>query len=156
MNFAAADTDYQANMPPLRQERMDEGRSAIIALIRQNQINAEAICQLRKIGIGEGSLSQDEADALFALERAPMPKAAEWNAFFVNAITDYCVWDLRPTGVVNESQGEWLIAAADQAATPNAFALLANVVDVAHRVPLWFTAAVKSRAARGFPGLTRA
>ena len=135
---------------------MDAGRSAILALLRHGEIDEGAVRKLRAIGIGEGSLSREEADALFALERAQMPKPAAWDEFFVNAITDYCVWDLRPTGVVNEAQGEWLIETADRAATRNAFAVLVNVVDVAHRVPMWFTAAVKARAAHGWPGQARA
>ena len=132
---------------------MDAGRSSILALVRRSLVDAAAIRQLRHFGIAEGGLSREEAEALFALERAATPKIPDWDCFFVEAITDYCVWDLRPTGVVNEAQGEWLIQAADGAATPNAFAVLVNVLDVAHRVPMWFTAAVKARALRGWPGV---
>lgn len=133
---------------------LDAGRSAILALARVPAVDGAALRHLREIGIGEACLSQDEADALFAVERAANAKVPEWDRFFVDAITDYCVWDLRPTGVINEAQGEWLIDSADRAKTPNAFAVLVQVLEAAHRVPMWFTAAVKSRMARGWPGMT--
>ncbi len=134
---------------------MDAGRSSILALVRASLVDAAAIRHLRHLGIGESGLSREEAEALFALECAATPKIPDWDCFFIEAITDYCVWDLRPTGVVNEAQGEWLIQAADRANTPNAFAVLVTVLEVAHRVPQWFTAAVKARAVRGWPGVQR-
>ena len=59
------------------------------------------------------------------------------------------------THLVNESQAEWLIAQVDNATTLPSFALLINVLAEAHRVPLWFLSAVKSRASR-WPGLAAA
>ena len=47
------------------------------------------------------------------LDRAAPVKCPEWTAFFVEAVTDHVVWQSRPSGVVNEAQGEWLIARAD-------------------------------------------
>ena len=135
-----------------RYAAMDAGRSAIVALAGLPQIGAAAVRQLRQDGVGAGSLSRDEAEALCMVERSAALKSLEWDDFFIEAITSHCVWDLRPTGVVNEAQGEWLIAMADRARTPNAFAVLVNVLAAAHRVPLWLTAAVKARAARGWPG----
>lgn len=131
---------------------MDAGRAAILGLAKLRLVDGAAIRHLRSLGVGEGCLTRDEADALFTIEQRDMAKVPEWDSFFIEAICDSVVWDLRPTGVVNEAQGEWLIAMADRANTPNAFAVLVNVLFVAHRVPMWFTAAVKARAARGWPG----
>ena len=132
--------------PPL-----DAVRRAIQQLALRPKVVPADIDALRRLGVGTDCLSREEADALFRLEGRVMPKCREWEGFFVDAITDHCVWDLRPTGVVNESQGEWLIASADRAATPGAFSVLAEVLAVAHRVPMWFTAAVRSRAVQGWP-----
>ena len=90
---------------------------------------------------------------MFALEASPALKCAEWTAFFVETITDHVVWQSRPTGVVNESQAEWLLARADAAASLNALALLVNVLAEGHRVPMWLLAAVRARAARGWAGV---
>lgn len=132
---------------------LDSGRSAIMALARVAVIDATTIDHLRRFGLNEAGISREEADALFALESAGNAKAPAWDHLFIETITRHCVWDLRPTGVVNEAQGEWLLQAADRTQTPNAFAVLVNVLEEAHRVPQWFVAAVKARAARGWPGV---
>ena len=144
--------DFSSQYQPMAAANMDSGRSAIMALARVAVIDAETIGNLRRFGMTEAGISREEADALFALESAANAKAPAWDDLFIDTITRHCVWDLRPTGVVNEAQAEWLIQAADAARTPNAFAVLVNVLDEAHRVPQWFTAAVKARALRGWPG----
>lgn len=133
---------------------MDSRRCAIVALRRRAVLDQAAVDWLRREIFSMGDVSRDEADALFELERAAIVKDESWSEFFVEAVASHVVWDARPTGIVNESQGEWLIQSADKARTPAAFALLVHVLDVAHRTPMWFAAAVKARAARGWPGVT--
>jgi hypothetical protein len=70
-----------------------------------------------------------------------------WTSFFVETVTDYIVWQSRPTGLVNGAQAEWLLAQADAGCTLNAFAILVNVLAEADRVPAWLPAAVHGRAA---------
>ena len=41
--------------------------------------------------------TDEEAEALFALECASNVKCSEWTAFFVEVITDHVVWQARPT-----------------------------------------------------------
>ncbi len=132
---------------------MDSGRAAIMAVLQSGEVSAQDVERLRKTVFRDGFVSREEADALFALEASPASKCAEWTALFVEAVTDHIVWEARPTGVVNEGQGEWLIARADTAASLNALAALVNVLGHAHRVPLWFLAAVKARAMRGWAGV---
>ena len=48
----------------------DRGRAALAALSRKGEVTAHDICDLREI-LGEGALSRDEANLLFAIERAP-------------------------------------------------------------------------------------
>ena len=62
-------------------------------------------------------------------------------------VTDYIVWQSRPTGLVNGAQAEWLLAQADAGCTLNAFAILVNVLAEADRAPAWLPAAVHGRAA---------
>ena len=66
------------------------------------------------------------------------------------------VWQIRPTGIVNEAQGEWLIMQADRTKTLNALAVLVNVMAEAHRTPLWFRAAVRARVSKEWPGAAEA
>ena len=131
----------------------DRGRAALVAAARSGAVSAEDVARLRQILFSGAGVSRDEADALFALEASDARKCAEWTALFVEAVTSHAVWEMRPTGVINESQGEWLIARADAAGTLNALALLVNVLAEAHRVPQWFLAAVRARGAAGWQGI---
>lgn len=106
------------------------------------------VAELRAMIEAAGGLTRSEADALVSVEASRTPKCDEWAAFFIDAITDHMVWQSRPTGVVNESQGEWLIAMADRCASQAALGALANIAAEAHRLPLWFVAAVRARLAR--------
>ena len=130
----------------------DLRRQAVERLAENRAIANMDVEALRRDVFADGSVTRAEADALFALERAEAPKCGAWTPFFVEAITDHVVWQVRPTGIVSAAQGEWLLEQADAARTLNSFATLINVLSEAHRVPLWFVAAVRARAARGWPG----
>ena len=130
----------------------DRGRQAVQALAGKASISDADVAVLRRDVFSDGAVSRAEADVLFALERAPGGKCAEWTPFFIEAITDHAVWQARPTGIVSAAQGEWLLEQADATRTLNGFATLVNVLAEAHRVPAWFVAAVRARAARGWPG----
>ncbi len=131
---------------------LDRGRAAIVSVMNRGCVTASDVNFLRRQIFADDIISADEAEALFRLERTVSDKAPEWTPFFVEAITSYVVWQLRPTGIVNEAQGEWLIRNVDEARTLNALAALVNVMAEAHRVPLWFHAAAKARATREWPG----
>ena len=130
----------------------DRRRQAVNALCAGPCVTDADVLALRREVFADGEVTREEADALFALERAPGAKCQQWTSFFIEAMTDHAVWQARPTGIVNAAQGEWLLEQADATLTLNAFAAMVNVLGEAHRVPLWFAAAVRARAARGWPG----
>lgn len=111
------------------------------------------VAWLRREVFAEGEVSREAAEELFAVERAGIVKAPEWTEFFVELICEHIIWQSRPTGVVNEEQAEWLIRQADETMSVDALAVLVNVLAEAHRVPRWFLAAVRARAAGGWPGV---
>ena len=80
-------------------------------------------------------MTRTEAEALFDLDRTVCETHEGWTSFFVETVTDYIVWQSRPTGLVNGAQAEWLLAQADSGCTLNAFAILVNVLAEADRVP---------------------
>jgi hypothetical protein len=123
-------------------------RASILALAGASRIEVRDVARLRAELADSAGVGAAEADALFALERSTPDACPEWTAFFVEAITDFVVWQARPTGVVNTAQAEWLIAQADETCTLNAFATLVNVLAEAHRVPAWLPAAVRGRGAK--------
>ncbi|MBV1705687.1 MAG: hypothetical protein KGQ37_00595 [Hyphomicrobiales bacterium] len=102
---------------------------------------------LRKLAEAADTLpgGDDFYDHLFQLEASEAPKCAGWERFFVETLAAHVVWNLRPTGVVNEAQGEWLIRQCGTRPSPTCCQLLTHVQNQAHRVPIWFGAAVKAR-----------
>lgn len=138
------ETDFQALEPAAS----DVARKAVLMRLVACGVAAADMAALRALVEEAGGLSRAEIEALVAIEASPAPKCDEWTPFFIDAVTDHMVWQSRPTGVVNEAQGEWLIAMADRCATPAALGALADVAAEAHRLPLWFVAAVRARLAR--------
>ena len=102
---------------------------------------------MRQLIEREGGLTRAAAEALFELDRDHRPDGEEWRAFFVETITDYVVWQARPTGKVTGEMAEWLLTQADNSQTLNAFALLVNVLIEAHLVPASLPGAVRECAA---------
>ena len=125
---------------------IDRSRTIISAMILGRRVTAQDVAWLRREVFGDGEVTREAADELFAVARARMNNAPEWTEFFVEMITDHVVWQSRPTGVVSDVEAEWLIRRADECKTVEALAALVNVLAEAHRAPEWFVAAVKARA----------
>jgi len=122
---------------------------AFAALLARDCLDHPDLAALRRVVAGDHCLSQAEAEALFAFEGSAIPKCSGWIAFFVETLTDYVVWQRRPTGILEAEQAHWLLGQAEAAGTLGALAVLVNVLAEAERVPAWFVAAVRGRAARG-------
>ena len=135
---------------------IQRGVAAIMALRDRGAVWDCDLEDLRRNVLAGRPVSREEADALFDVECARIEKCPAWTAFFVEVITDHVVWEARPTGVINQAKGEWVIARADQAASLNGLAVLVNILAEAHRTPLWFLATVRARAACGWEGVAAA
>jgi hypothetical protein len=134
---------------------IDWSRTIISAMILGRRVTAQDVAWLRREVFGEGEVTREAADELFAVARARMNNAPEWTEFFVEMITDHVVWQSRPTGVVSDAEAEWLIERADECKSVEALAALVNILAEAPRAPEWFVAAVRARAA-GWPGVNDA
>ncbi len=133
------------NFAPLAQIE----RTALIArLARRGRIDEHDVAALRRMFEDTGSVSRQEADALFSVEIAVADRPDAWVALLIETITDHVVWQSRPTGVLAGPQAEWLLESADRCDGLTAIGILANVLAEAHRAPAWFVAAVRARAAR--------
>ncbi len=126
---------------------LNEGQALIESIKAGNSLGAAELSQLREYFTSIAPMTRTEAEALFELDRVVADKHDDWTSFFVETVTDYIVWQSRPTGLVNGAQAEWLLAQADTGRTLNAFAILVNVLAEADRVPAWLPAAVHGRAA---------
>jgi hypothetical protein len=134
---------------------IDRSRTIISAMILGRRVTAQDVAWLRREVFGDGEVTREAADELFAVARARMNNAPEWTEFFVEMITDHVVWQARPTGVVSDAEAEWLIRRADECKTVETLAALVNVLAEAHRAPEWFVGRVRARAAE-WPGVNDA
>ena len=135
---------------------MDTGCEAIKDILERGVLTAADLQYLRREVFASGSVSQSEAEGLFAIERLGITDLVEWTEFFVEAITDFTVWQMRPTGVVSEEQGEWLLAQVDLTRTAGALAALCNILAEADRIPAWLPAAARGRLAASWDGVDEA
>jgi hypothetical protein len=135
---------------------VDRTRSIISALVHGGKVSAIDVAWLRREVFADGEVSRDAANELFAVECANIEKCPEWTAFLVEMVAEHVVWQSRPTGVVSESQAEWLIAQTDACRSIGALAALVNVLVEAHRAPQWLAAAARARTRQGWPGVDEA
>jgi hypothetical protein len=135
---------------------VDRSRTIISSLIHGRRVSSLDVAWLRREVFGEGEVTREAAEELFAVARSGVEKAPDWTEFFVEMITEHVVWQSRPTGIVSDEQAAWLIEQADGAASVDALAVLVNVLAEAHRAPHWFVEAARARAARGWPGVAEA
>ena len=134
---------------------VEKSRTIISAMVHGRKVTAQDVQWLRREVFAEGEMTRETADELFAVARAGMANAPEWTELFVELITDYVVWQSRPTGVVTDEEAQWLLGRADECRTIEALAALVNVLAEAHRAPKWFVAAVRARAPQ-WPGVEAA
>ncbi len=127
---------------------VEKSRTIVSALILGHRVTAQDDAWLRREVFAEGEVTRDSAEELFAVARAAMNNSPEWVELFVELITDHVVWQSRPTGVVSDEEARWLIERADACRSVEALAALVNVLAEADRVPQWFVAAVRARAAQ--------
>ena len=133
--------------------RLDQGRPALLRLVQKGCVTVADVAHLRREVFADRAPTRIEIEDLFAIDAIARPQDLSWVEFFVEMVTDHVVWDIRPTGVLDETHAQWLIAKVDASQSASSFAVLVNILDQAHRVPRWFAAAVRARAAAGWPSL---
>src|SRR5688572_24872383 len=79
------------------------------ALKAGTRISAEDVLAVRRWVWPDGSVSDDEAEVIFELNRLASDPGPEWTSFFVEAMCDYVVNAREPKGYVDDEAAEWLI-----------------------------------------------
>ena len=78
-------------------------------LCEKGGITTEDVVQLRGHVFPDGVVSAAEAAAVFRLDYACGAKDPEWTRFYVDALTDYFLWQSEPRGYVSDAQATQLI-----------------------------------------------
>ena len=117
---------------PLRIEHLDESLRAC------GQIEGQHALQLRRMIYANGSVTRKDAEILFKLDLACSRKDAAFAALYVEALTDYFVWQTDPKGIVTPELGRFLIenvAGDGHVSRKTELELVLNVVHWARVVP---------------------
>ena len=67
------------------------------------------VLRLRRAFNDDHTISADEAESLIALNEACPIKDPSWAAFYIEALTDYLVFQAKPEGYVVADNASWLI-----------------------------------------------
>ncbi len=75
----------------------------------KGRIEAYDVILLRKFAFADGVTTRDQADAMIALHRLCPDQCAEWEAFFIESIAAFAVFEEAPVGRLDEQNATWLI-----------------------------------------------
>jgi hypothetical protein len=78
-------------------------------IIAKGSITAQDVLALRREVFGDGVVAYSEAELVFRLDGACAQKDRAWKEFYVDALTDYFVWQNKPAKYVSEEQAQFLI-----------------------------------------------
>jgi hypothetical protein len=98
-------------------------------------MSAVSLRRIRETAQHRGLLSREEAEFLFTIDRCGFVGGPDWFPFAVKAVSDFIVWECRPTGHVTESDADWLIGVVGDQPTAFGRAVLFAVVREAEAAP---------------------
>lgn len=78
-------------------------------IIRRGSILESDVLKFRRVFYEDGIVSAEEAALLFKINDACTVSPSAWADFFVEAVTDYIVYQAQPQGYVTADNAHWLI-----------------------------------------------
>lgn len=97
------------------------------------QITADELLALRREGWGDGIITREEAEALFAVNTAVRDRGTEWCDFFVEAIGEFVLNGTPPRLQCSLEEAEWLIAQIDHDGVVESVVELETMVRIIER-----------------------
>jgi hypothetical protein len=84
---------------------------AVKAILARGEITAADVLKLRHRVFWKGVVTPDDAEMVFALnDQLEQNADPSWEPFFVEALTDYVVFQAEPRGYISDENADWLIA----------------------------------------------
>lgn len=96
-------------------------------------IAPEEIQELRQLGWADGAMDPDEAESLFAANDALLEASRDWCDFFVEALSNFVVNTVEPSGYVDQEMADELISRIDRDGRVDSLAELELLVRVLER-----------------------
>ncbi len=113
---------------------------ALEAILARGEITAADVLKLRHSVFWKGVVTPDDAEMVFALnDRLENNADPSWQPFFVEALTDYLVFQAEPRGYISDANADWLIARigrSGQVETACELELLVKVLERAEFSPV--------------------
>jgi hypothetical protein len=97
------------------------------------QITSEELLTLRREGWGDGIITREEAETLFAINTALDMRSQAWCDFFVEAIGEFVLNGTPPRLQCNDEEAAWLIGQIDQDGVTESMVELETVVRIVER-----------------------
>ncbi len=115
---------------------------AVEAILARGKITADDVLKLRHRVFWKGVVTPDDAEVVFDLnDRLEQNADPSWLPFFVEALTDYIVFQAEPRGYISDDNADWLIAHVSRAGhveTAGELELLGKVLERAELSPVKF------------------
>ncbi len=108
-------------------------------ILSRGTIKDADVSRFRRIFYEDGIVASDECDLLFKLNSKCDIQEPDWAPFFVEAVTDYIVFQERPQGYLTADNAHWLldrIAKPGKILSKTEFELVINVIDKARWAPV--------------------
>ena len=108
------------------------------SVLAGGRITADDVMTLRQGVFADGVVERDEADLIFYLNAQGSDNDDAWNTFFVDALSNYFIWQQYPRGVLSEADGAYLIERITHDGRidhGSEFALLVHVIFKAWEAP---------------------
>ena len=115
------------------------------------RIKADDTLAVRRAVYSDGAIGPDEAEWLFALNRACPVQDKSWHDLFSEALTDYCVNQMPPEGYISPDNARWLINHLGRdgyVETASGVTLLVNILDKSTSCPEELSAFVLKQVKR--------
>jgi len=103
------------------------------SVAEDGHVSAEEILSLRRLGWGDGIMTREEAEAIFAINHQLTAPGNEWVDFFVEAIGEFVLNGTEPKGMCDEGEAQWLMAQLDADGKLETMAELEALVRVTER-----------------------
>lgn len=101
-------------------------------------IGAEEVLALRGAGWADGRMTREEAEIVFATQRAIDDPSTEWSDFFVEAIRNYVLEGSDPRGFASHEEALWLIEQVERdgkVCSMTELELMTGIIERAQNVP---------------------
>lgn len=97
------------------------------------QVTSQEVLALRRQGWGDGIMTREEAEAIFAVNNALETRDEEWCDFVVEAIGEFVLNGTQPRLQCNEEEARWLIDQVDHDGVCESYVELETIVRIIER-----------------------